>query len=90
MGSRNVKRFNPAHFTKKMLGDPGVESVGGKGFGTLNESETRFRDDKVKKTAFTADRAVALDRFYLSRCFNLEPHPAAMASASVFDQVTFA
>jgi hypothetical protein len=56
----------------------------------LNESETGFRDDKVKKTAFTADRAVALDRFYLSPCFNLEPHPAAMASASVFDQVTFA
>jgi hypothetical protein len=41
----------------------------------------------MKKTALAADRAVALDGFYLSLSFNLEPDPAAMASAAVFNQM---
>jgi hypothetical protein len=44
----------------------------------------------MEKSALTADRAVALDRFDHRPRFNFEPHPAAVASAPVFDQVTFA
>jgi hypothetical protein len=41
----------------------------------------------MKKPAFAADRTIAFDGVYLGLSFNLKLHPAAMASAAVFNQV---
>ena len=43
----------------------------------------------MKKSAFAADRTIAFESVYLGLSFNLKLHPAAVASAAVFDQVTF-
>jgi len=44
----------------------------------------------MKKTGFTADRAIAFDRFYIWFRLNLESNPAAMASTAVLDHVSLA
>ena len=72
-----------------MLGDTGVECVDGERFPTLDKSKPGLGHDEMEKTALTADRTVAFYSFDRSRRFNLEPHPAAMASTTMFDQVTF-
>jgi len=41
----------------------------------------------MEKAALAADRTIAFDGVYLGLSFNLKLHPAAMASAAVFDQV---
>jgi hypothetical protein len=41
----------------------------------------------MKEAALGTDRAVAFDGFYRSLSLNLKLYPAAMAAASVFDQV---
>jgi hypothetical protein len=87
MRSRDIEGFDPARFTKQMLGDAGVERVGRQRFRTLEKSEPRFRHDEMKKSAFAANRTVTFDGFYISLCFHLKLDPTAMASASVFDQL---
>jgi hypothetical protein len=72
-----------------MLGDTGVECVDGERFRTLDKSKPGLGHDEMEKPALTADRTVAFYGFDLGRRFNLEPHPAAMASTTMFDQVTF-
>ena len=88
MRSGNIEGFYTTCFTKHVYGDTGVECVGRKRFRTLDKSEARFGHDQMEKSALTADRTVAFDRFDRRRRFNLEPHPAAMAATAVFDQVT--
>jgi hypothetical protein len=72
-----------------MPGDTGVECVDGERFPTLDKSKPGLGHDEMEKPALTADRTVAFDGFYLRRRFDLKLYPATMASAAVFDQVTF-
>ena len=53
----------------------------------MDESEPRPWHDEMKEAALGTDRAVAFDGFYRSLSFNLKLYPAAMAAASVFNQV---
>ena len=65
MGSRNIKRLDAADLAKEMFGNSGVECIRRKRFLPLEESEPRPWNDEMKKTCFTADRAIAFDRFYV-------------------------
>ena len=87
MRSRNIERFDATGFTKHVLRDTGVEGISGNRFRTLDKREPRLRHDQMKKPALSTDRTIAFDRFDRSRCFNLEPDPAAMAATAVFDHV---
>jgi hypothetical protein len=90
MGSRNIERLDAADLTKEMFGDSGVECIGRKRFLPLEEPKPRPWNDEMKKTRFTADRAIAFDRFYVRFRLNLESYPAAMASTAVLDHVSLA
>ena len=90
MRSRNIEGLNAADFAKQMLGDAGVECVIRKRFRPLEQGEPRPGNDEMEETAFTADRAIAFDRFNVRLRLNLESNAAAMASTAVLDHVSLA
>ena len=69
-----------------MLGNAGVESVRGKEFGALNETEARLGNDEVKVAAFATDGTVTFMGFDISGRLHREFYPATVAPASMSDQ----
>jgi hypothetical protein len=85
--TRHVERLDTAGLTKVVLGDTGVEGVGGEVFFSADNSEFRSRYDQVEIGGHGADGAVAEPDLDLRGSFNLEPNFAAMTTAAVGDQL---
>ncbi len=69
-----------------MLGDPGVEGIGGQELGSLNQMKPRLRNDQVEVAGFAADRTIAFQRLDSRRRLDFKLNSPAMAAARVFNQ----
>ena len=68
-----------------VLGDAGVEGIGGEVVFALEKSESTHRDDQVEVGRHRADRAVAAVNLEHSGCVDLEADATAVASATMSD-----
>ena len=83
IGTRNVKGFYSACFTKLVLGDPRIEGIRHQVVFAGEQVELRFRYDEMEKAGLRANRAVtelALDAF---GCVDFERYGAAMTASTI-------
>ena len=89
VGSRNVEGFDPAVGAETVLGDTCVEGVGGEILLALHDPEVRSGHDQVEIGGHRTDRAVAEFGVDLGGRLDLDPNPAAVTTALVFDEVSW-
>jgi hypothetical protein len=82
VGTRHVKRLRTAVATKKVLCDPATKLIGLQKLLALLQMEISLRHDQVQVTAHAANAAIALLGLDIRRCLDLEPHLAAVTSAT--------
>lgn len=81
--SRNIERLDAANFTKKMLGNSGVECVSRQTIRTLQQLETGRRHNQMDEPGSAADRAVTFQRIDFGGRHDFESHSAAVTTAAV-------
>ena len=89
VGARNVKGFDAAVGAETVLGDTGVEGVGGEVLFPLEEAEPVGRHDQVEVGGHRTDRAIAESYLELSGSINLEANATAVAPTTVGHDVLF-
>ena len=87
VGARDVKGLDATVGAKTVLGDTGVECVGGEVLFTLNEPESGGGHNQMEVGGHRTDRTIAELGFDLRRRVHLEPDPTTVAAAGVGDEV---